>query len=188
MGLGSWDLGLGIWVLGFGSWDLGLGIWVLGFGFKACWVLVRISVARTNFENLRVYQAAERLGDEVWHVCLEWDFFARDTLGKQLVRAADSIGANLAEGSGRGTLVDHRRFVRVARGSLYETKHWLRRAFRRKLLNTEQIDKLKGIIDDLTPLLNAYYRSLGTKPKFQPNPDGQTQDPRPKTQDPRPKT
>ena len=138
-------------------------------------------MVRTNFENLRVYQLAERLGDEVWHICREWDGFARDTLGKQLVRAADSVAANLAEGSGRGTIVDHRRFVRVARGSLYETKHWLRRAFRRDLLNSEQTDRLKGLIDNLTPSLNAYYRSLGTKQGFQPKLDGETQDLRPKT-------
>jgi four helix bundle protein len=118
-------------------------------------------MARTNFENLRVYQLAEQLGDEAWDVCLRWDTFARDTVGKQLVRAADSVGANIAEGSGRGTLADHRRFLRTARGSLYETKHWLRRAFRRKLLTAAQIEKLKGIVDNLTPQLNSYYRSLG---------------------------
>lgn len=126
---------------------------------------------RTNFENLRVYQLAERLCDQVWKVCLRWDYSARDTVGKQLVRAADSIGANIAEGSGRGTLIDHRRFLRIARGSLYETKHWLRRAFRRKLLTPAQVSELKGIVNELTPMLNAYYRSLGTKPhrREQPN-------------------
>jgi four helix bundle protein len=55
-------------------------------------------------------------------------FFAKDTVGKQMVRAGDSIGANIAEGSGRGSFQDNRRFIRIARGSLYETMHWLRRA------------------------------------------------------------
>lgn len=124
---------------------------------------------RTNFENLRIYQLAENLADEVWDVCLRWDNFARDTVGKQLVRAADSVGANIAEGSGRGTVADHRRFLRTARGSLYETKHWLRRAFRRNLLGNAQIDRLKDIIDNLTPQLNAYYRSLGRTGKSPPS-------------------
>jgi four helix bundle protein len=117
-------------------------------------------VARTNFENLRVYQVSERLADEIWDICLKWNHFARDTVGKQVVRAADSVGANLAEGSGRGTKPDHCRFVRIARGSLYETKHWLRRAYRRKLLQESQVKKLRQIVDELTPLLNAYYRAL----------------------------
>jgi four helix bundle protein len=52
-------------------------------------------------------------------------------VGKQLIRAADSVGANIAEGDGRGTYADNRRHVRIARGSLNETKHFLRRAYRR---------------------------------------------------------
>jgi len=73
-------------------------------------------MAKTNFESLRVYQLSERLADEIWSIVLHWHVFARDTVGKQLVKAADSVGANIAEGTGRGTFVDNRRFVRIARG------------------------------------------------------------------------
>jgi four helix bundle protein len=79
-------------------------------------------MARTNFENLQVYQVSERLADRIWHIVSEWHHFPRDTVGKQLVRAADSIGANIAEGSGRGSFQDNRRFIRIARASLYEKK------------------------------------------------------------------
>ncbi len=61
-------------------------------------------MARTQFENLRVYQLSEELADEVWESVFEWKHFEKDTLGKQLVRATDSIGANIAEGTGRGEL------------------------------------------------------------------------------------
>lgn len=118
-------------------------------------------MTRTNFESLRVYQLSEQLADLIWEIVLEWNVFARDTVGKQLVRAADSVGANISEGTGRGTYVDNRRFVRIARGSLNETKHWLRRAFKRNLLTTKQINKVKPIIDELAPKLNAYLKSIG---------------------------
>lgn len=118
-------------------------------------------MARTNFENLRVYQLSEQLSDVVWEIVLTWSCFPRDTVGKQLVRAVDSIGANIAEGTGRGTFVDNRRFVKIARASLNETKHWLRRAFKRELLTDDQIDKLKPLIDELAPKLNAYLASIG---------------------------
>jgi four helix bundle protein len=118
-------------------------------------------MARTNFEKLQVYQLAEKLADEIWRVARKWDYFARDTVGKQVVRAADSIGANIAEGTGRGSFQDNRRFVRIARGSLYETRHWLRRAYNRELLTSEQVDKMRPLIDNLTPMLNSYLKSIG---------------------------
>jgi len=120
-------------------------------------------MARSHFENLRVYRLSEKLADGIWDVVEHWPPLARDTVGKQLIRAADSVGANLAEGVGRGTFQDNRRFIRVARGSLYETKHWLRRAYRRKLLNPKTIDFLKTNLDELSPRLNRYLKSVGTK-------------------------
>src|SRR2546430_5161335 len=119
-------------------------------------------MARSNFENLRVYKLSEKLADEIWDIVELWHSFARGTVGRQLVRAADSIGANIAEGTGRGTYQDNRRFVRTARGSLNETQHFLRRAFRRKLIAEAQVKRIKPLIDELAPRLNAYLKSIGT--------------------------
>ena len=117
-------------------------------------------VARVNFENLRIYQLSEKLADQIWDLVSLWDAFARDTVGKQLVRAAVSIGANIAEGSGRGSSQDYRRFLRISRGSLYETLHWLRRAYMRKLLSAKQTKEIRLVIAELSPTLNAYLRSV----------------------------
>ncbi|MFN2493531.1 MAG: four helix bundle protein [Pyrinomonadaceae bacterium] len=116
---------------------------------------------RSNFEKLRVYRLSEKLADELWRTVAGWNYLARDTVGKQLVRAADSIGANIAEGVGRGRFLDNRRFVRMARGSLNETKHWLRRAHKRDLLTAEQTAAIKPMLEELAPMLNAYLNSIG---------------------------
>ncbi len=118
-------------------------------------------MAKTNFENLRVYQMSEDLADEIWTNVINWNNFAKDTVGKQIVRSADSIGANIAEGEGRGSFQDNRRFIKIARGSLQETQHWLRRAFKRNLLTQEQIESLKPLLKQLSPTLNAYLTSIG---------------------------
>ena len=118
-------------------------------------------MAKSDFESLKVYQMSEKLADEIWDVVLGWDRFARDTVGSQIVRAADSVGANIAEGSGRGSFQDNRRFIRIARGSLKETQHFLRRAYKRKLLDDDQISKIKPLVDNLAPMLNAYLGSIG---------------------------
>ncbi|CAN5481738.1 hypothetical protein BH18ACI1_BH18ACI1_00650 [soil metagenome] len=133
----------------------------MGFGFWSS-VFERIDMQQTNFENLKIYQLSEKLADRVWDIVVEWNHLAQDTVGKQIVRAADSIGANIAEGSGRGSDKDYSRFLKISRGSLYETKHWLRRAYKRKLLTQEQTNELKIVMNELTPKLNAYIRSIGT--------------------------
>ncbi len=120
-------------------------------------------MARTGFENLRVYCLAEEIGDLVWAVVTKWDRLSRDTIGKQLINSADSIGANIAEGTGRGSFADNRRFAKIARGSLFELKHWLRRAYKRKLLTETQVASFKGLIEELTPKLSAYISSIGRK-------------------------
>ena len=118
---------------------------------------------RTGFENLRVYQLSEEVSDLIWDIVISWDRFAKDTIGKQIVNSADSVGANIAEGTGRGSFADNRRFARIARGSLFEVKHWLRRAFKRNLLKEEEIARLQELVNELTPKLSAYIRSIGKK-------------------------
>ncbi len=117
---------------------------------------------KTNFVHLHIYKLSEKLADQIWRIVARWDFLAKNTVGIQIVKAADSIGANIAEGSGRGTDPELRRFLRVARGSLDETRHWLRRAYKRRLLTDKQVNDLVPIINELTPRLNAYLGAIGS--------------------------
>lgn len=117
---------------------------------------------KTNFVHLHIYRLSEKLADEIWKVVSGWNFFAKNTVGVQIVKAADSIGANIAEGSGRGSNPELKRFLRISRGSLYETQHWLRRAYKRNLLSERQVKELVPLITELTPRLNAYLGSIGT--------------------------
>ena len=118
-------------------------------------------MASLGFEKLEVYRLSEKLSDRVWSLVRQWDIFARDTVGKQLVRSVDSVGANIAEGTGRFNFKDNRKFVRIARGSLYETHHWLRRAYKRGLIDEKEVTHLRPLIQELRPRLNAYLRSIG---------------------------
>ncbi|BAY31868.1 S23 ribosomal protein [Tolypothrix tenuis PCC 7101] len=118
-------------------------------------------MGRPDFEDLQVYKLSEKLGNEIWKIVLRWDNFPKDTIGKQIIRAADSIGANIAEGRGRYNFQDNKRFVKIARGSMNETIHWMRLAYRRNLLTNEQVNILKPIIEELSPKLNAYLNSIG---------------------------
>ena len=114
-----------------------------------------------SFEDLHVYRLAEDLGDRIWGIVSGWSSFPQNTIGYQLVKSADSIGANIAEGFGRFHFAENRQFTRISRGSLYETRHWLRRAYKRALLKEEKVKELRDLMDELAPRLNAYIKSIG---------------------------
>ena len=101
------------------------------------------------------------MANEVWQIVQGWDSFSKETMGKQLVRSADSICVNIAEGRGRYNYQDNRRFIKIARGSLYETISWLRLAYVRQLLTQQQVSRFKPIVEILLPKLNAYLKSIG---------------------------
>jgi four helix bundle protein len=83
---------------------------------------------------LAVYRRARPLGRELRSAVVSWDSFDRWTVGVQLVRAVDSIGANIAEASGRDGTPDQRRILFIARGSAFETEHWLEVGIERGLV------------------------------------------------------
>lgn len=109
--------------------------------------------------ELDVYRLAEELSDLIWEAYERWTQKAQNTLGYQMIRAADSIAANLAEGYGRYTPADRRKFYLYSRGSFEETKAWLRKAIRRGVIGADDVSKYKVLIDSLGPKLNAFIKS-----------------------------
>ena len=92
-----------------------------------------------TLETLEVYQKAEAFSDEIWLIVEEWSYFRKDTIGKQIVRAADSRSANIAEGYGRYYYKESKQFYFYARGSIQETKSWLSKCKRRKIVDEKNV-------------------------------------------------
>lgn len=114
-----------------------------------------------RLEDLEVYQLADNFGNEIWDVVIKWDIFARDTVGKQFARAADSIGANIAEGYGRYHYKENKNFCFFSRGSLLESKSWLKKAKHRGLVPDEQFNDLYEKLETIHIKLNAYIKFIG---------------------------
>jgi four helix bundle protein len=119
-----------------------------------------------KFEDLEVYKLSMDLSDKIWDLVIKWEYFPKDTIGKQWVRAADSISANISEGFGRNNFKDQRSFYYYSRGSLCESKTWLDKAKRRNLIDVETYEmmlnefnvlgiKLNNFINSVTKLMNA---------------------------------
>jgi four helix bundle protein len=99
--------------------------------------------------KLSSYQLAFSFANEVWKEVIKWDYFAKDTVGKQFVKAADSISANIAEGFGRYSKKDKVRFYRISMGSLEETTDWIRKSSVRELISTDTSDTYLKTLDKL---------------------------------------
>lgn len=114
----------------------------------------------TSLEDLRILQLAEEIADEVWRVTLKWDAYARQVVGKQMTRATDSIGANIAEAFGRFHYGEKIRFLYFARGSLFEAKYWLNRASSRQLMPAADAQEWAATLNSLARQLNAFVNAL----------------------------
>jgi four helix bundle protein len=102
---------------------------------------------------LQVYRLSIALADELYAAVSTWPSFDRWSIGLQLVRAVDSVGANTAEASGRWHEADKRRLLIIARGSLYETEHWVLRAQERNLLPARSDERLEELLRTLNGLI-----------------------------------
>jgi len=112
-----------------------------------------------KLEDLEIYNLSMDLADKVYHVIEIFSVFQRDTLGKQWVRAVDSVSLNLGEGFGRYSFKDSRAFSIIARGSLYESKTCLEKSFRRNLITEETYNLLMNDHNHLGVKLNNFINS-----------------------------
>ncbi len=112
-----------------------------------------------KLEELQVYSLSMEMAENIWLIVKEWDYFAKDTIGKQLIRSVDSIAANLSEGFGRYHFREKINFSYYSRGSLFETGTWLTKAHNRKLLTAESFKDFTDSINDIGIKLNNYIKS-----------------------------
>ena len=114
----------------------------------------------TELEDLKILGKAESVAEVIWGEVSRWDRFAKDTIGKQVVRSVDSIGANIAEGFGRFHFGEKIKFLYYSRGSLYETKYWINQASKRGLLKEQVAKELTRDLNILAKQLNQFIKSL----------------------------
>ncbi|MDO7876131.1 four helix bundle protein [Hymenobacter sp. ASUV-10] len=121
-------------------------------------------------EELAVFARFEEVSDRMWEIVQGWRMLAQDTIGKQVIRSADSVGANLVEGDGRYSKADALHFFIIARGSARETTLWVKRAHKRKLITTVEATELLRLLTEGCQMLNnliTYRRNL---PNSNPQP------------------
>ena len=108
-----------------------------------------MSTKYLTVENYDAYSVSFELSNYVWNIIVQWKYFEKDTVGKQFVRAIDSISANIAEGFGRFSKKDKIRFYYYSLGSVLECKDWNNKCHERKIITSKEYDHIKNKLDRL---------------------------------------
>ena len=118
-------------------------------------------MSEKSLGNLMVYQSALELSEMAWAIYISLEREFRYDIGSQFIRAIDSIGANIAEGYGRFHYKDKMKFYYNARGSLWESKHWLLLLYKRDFVEKEAFDHFLAKLNLLGKQLNGFIASVG---------------------------
>jgi four helix bundle protein len=110
----------------------------------------------SRYKDLDAFKLAAALADDLHRSVRTWPVHEQRDLGAQLLRCADSVGANIAEAAGRWSKAERRRFLVNARGSLYETEYWIDRARARGLELPATTANLDRVAHSLAGLIRRH--------------------------------
>ncbi len=116
-----------------------------------------------QLNDIDAYKIAFNLSNYVWNLVINWERFDSDTVGKQFVRAVDSISANIAEGFGRYSKKDKVKFYRISFGSMYESLDWNEKALKRKLISKSEYDYIFSELQKLPKLIHQLINYTNSK-------------------------
>lgn len=118
-----------------------------------------------TLNDLDSYRKSLNLADYVWNIVLRWNWFLKQTMGVQFVRAIDSISANIAEGFGRYGKKDKVKFYRYSLGSIKESLDWNEKAKTRKIISVQGYRHVLEILCNLPREINQLINFTNKKLK-----------------------
>ena len=108
-----------------------------------------------SFHDLVVWQKSMKLAAIIYRLAKLMPRQEEYRLTSQMLRAAASVPANIAEGHMRNSRKDYARFISISRGSLAELETFLRLAIDVELLKPEATFEALGMADEVGRMLNS---------------------------------
>jgi four helix bundle protein len=115
-----------------------------------------------DYRKLLVWEKAHQYVLSIYDVTAKFPDTERYGLTSQIRRAAVSIPANIAEGCGRETQNELRRFLYIAIGSGSEVDYYLFLVHDLKWIDTAEFQRLSNELDSIRRMLNAFIQKLKT--------------------------
>jgi four helix bundle protein len=119
-----------------------------------------------NFRELKVWEKAHRIVIDVYKLTTDFPNHEQYGLVSQLRRAAVSIPANIAEGCGRNSQKELRRFLEMALGSANEVEYLFYLSQELGYTESKVIDSMIDQIVEVKRMLTGLNKRLCLKEKF----------------------
>jgi len=118
-----------------------------------------------SLENLEIYQIALLLSKKSREIFSSFDYMTKKVIWEQYIRSIDSVWANIAEWYWRFHYLDSVKFYYNARWSLFESKHWIKLMYDRKLVSENIYKSIREDLNTLWKKLNNFISSIKEKLK-----------------------
>ncbi len=113
-----------------------------------------------KFEELKIWKESVKFASEIYTLTKKFPKEEQFGITAQLNRAAVSISLNIAEGEGRGSDADLRRFIQIAIGSLNEVVTILYISLEQKYMSQTEFSSFYGQCEQISKMLHAFKNYL----------------------------
>jgi four helix bundle protein len=121
-------------------------------------------MATEDFTRMAIWQKSQDLAAEIVRLVSQLPRDrAAEVIGTQLLRAAGSVPANIAEGYGRFSQAAYRNHLSIARGSLFEVQSWIDLLHRSGFISEEVKSRLLEDCISLGKMLTIRMKSLSVR-------------------------
>lgn len=115
------------------------------------------------FERYEIWNLSIKLSEKIYRITSQFPSEEKYGIISQIRRAANSVGANIAEGVSRFSEKEKARFIEIAFGSLMEVAHFLFLSKNLGLISEETLIEIKPEILELSNKINAFHKLLNCK-------------------------
>lgn len=116
-----------------------------------------------DFRNLKVWEKSHRLTLEVYGITRLFPKEELYGLTSQIRRSSSSVPTNIAEGCGRGSDADFKRFLQIAFGSASETEYLLLLSKDLKYAGIMEVDALSKNVEEIKKMLSSLIKKIKNK-------------------------
>jgi four helix bundle protein len=120
----------------------------------------RGTMVKFRFQDLKIWQLAIEIADELFDIADELEKRRLYRFAEQLRASGMSMSNNIAEGSGSSSKKEFGNFLNIARRSTFENANILIILERRKIINTDQLEKNLDDLDKLCRQITNFRKSI----------------------------